>query len=352
MNPRKILAAAGALALCGLVLTAGLAQAAQPRQPEPGLRDPILEPPARPDLVLTATAAPGLRFVGSSITYTLVVRNGGDASASNASVTTTLPAGLTLVSAKVGTTVQRDCATAPTIACTFGTLGSGQSGRATIVAKATASGALTSRFLARTTGVDTNLANNRGEVTVSILSRPLRPPFDTRPPVADPTADPGQGDPTPPGGGGTTPEPPADQPTPPPPPAGQPLDPPFQPFPGSGEGTQPFGDETSETSETSGGKKTAKAKKRKLAKRASSRCTITGSSAADRLRGTSARDVICGLGGNDVLIGLGGNDVLRGGAGNDRLVGGRGKDSLAGGPGKDAAVLGVGDRALGIERAN
>ena len=211
MNPRKILALAGVLALCALVLTAGLAQAAQPRQLEPGVRDPILEPPARPDLVLTATAAPGLRFVGSSITYTLVVRNDGDASASNASVTTTLPAGLTLVSAKVGTTVQRDCSTAPTIACAFGTLGSGQSGRATVVAKATASGALTSRFLARTSGVDTNLSNNRDEVTVSILSRPLRPPFDTRPPVADPTADPGQADPTPPGGG-TTPSLPSTSP--------------------------------------------------------------------------------------------------------------------------------------------
>jgi uncharacterized repeat protein (TIGR01451 family) len=349
MNSRKILAVAGALALCGLALTAGLAQAAQPRQPAPGLQDPILEPPARPDLALTATAAPGLRFVGASITYTLVVRNDGDASASNVSVTTTLPAGLTLVSAKVGTTVQRDCATAPTIACAFGTLGSGQSGRATVVARTTASGAVTSRFLARTTSLDTNLLNNRDEVTVSILPRPLRPPIDTRPPVADPTAgDPGQTDPTPPGGG-TTPEPPADQPTPPPPPVGQPLDPPFQPFPGSGEGTQPFGDETSKTSS---GKKAAKSKKRKLAKRASSRCTITGSSGADRLRGTSARDVICGLGGNDVLIGLGGNDVLRGGGGNDRLVGGRGKDSLAGGPGKDTAVLGVGDHALGIERAN
>ena len=348
MNPRKLIGAAGALALCVLVLTAGLAQAARPLQPISGDQDPIVvDPPVRADIALTATAAAGLRFVGANVTYTLGVTNNGDASAANATVSVTLPSSLTLVSAKVGTLSQHDCVTSPAILCGLGTLAAGKSARATVVAKATAGGVATTRFLARTTSIEANTLDNKADVSVTVLPRTLRPPIDTRPPVADPTpGDPGQSDPTPPGG--TTTQPPKDPPAPPP--TGQPVDPPSQPMPGSGEGTPRFGGEGAETTAESA--KTIKAKKRKLAKRTSSWCTITGSSGADRLRGTPGRDVICGLGGNDVLIGLGGDDVLRGGAGNDRLFGGKGRDSLVGGAGKDAALVGAGDHALGIERAN
>jgi uncharacterized repeat protein (TIGR01451 family) len=348
MNPRKLIGAAGALALCGLVLTAGLAQAARPLQPISGAGDTIVvDPPVRADLSLTATAAAGLRFIGATVTYTLVVTNDGDASAANATVSVTLPSSLTLVSAKVVTLPQHDCVTSPAILCGLGTLAAGKSAQATVVAKATAGGVATSRFLARTSSIETNTLDNKADVSVTVLPRTVRPPVETRPPVADPTAgDPGQSDPTPPGG---TTQPPKDPPAQPPT-GQQPVAPPSQPMQGSGEGTPRTGDEGSGT--TTGSAKTTKAKKRKLAKRPSSRCTITGSSGADRLRGTAGRDVICGLGGNDVLIGLGGDDVLRGGAGNDRLVGGKGRDSLVGGAGKDAALVGAGDHALGIERAN
>jgi hypothetical protein len=76
------------------------------------------------------------------------------------------------------------------------------------------------------------------------------------------------------------------------------------------------------------------------------RCTIIGTSRADRLRGTPRRDVICGLGGNDVIFGLGGNDKLVGGAGNDRLSGGRGNDVLDGGAGRDRINGGAGADVL------
>ena len=348
MNPRKLIGAAGALALCGLVLTAGVAQAALPLQPVSGTRDPIVvDPPVRADLSLSATVASGLRFIGANVTYTLVVTNNGDASAANAAVSVTLPASLTLVSAKVATLPQHDCVTSPAILCGLGTLVAGKSAQATVVAKATAGGVATTRFLARTTSIEPNTLDNKAEVSVNVLPRTVRPPLDTRPPVADPTAgDPGQPDPTPPGG---TTQPPQDPPVQPPT-GQQPVDPPFQPLPGSGVGAPQVGDHGAGTSTESA--KTTKAKKRKLAKRSSSRCTITGSSGADRLRGTAGRDVICGLGGNDVLIGLGGDDILRGGAGHDRLVGGKGRDSLVGGAGKDAALVGAGDHALGVERAN
>jgi hypothetical protein len=76
------------------------------------------------------------------------------------------------------------------------------------------------------------------------------------------------------------------------------------------------------------------------------RCTIIGTSRADRLRGTKRRDVICGLGGNDVIFGLGGNDKLVGGAGNDRLSGGPGNDVLDGGAGRDRINGGAGADVL------
>ena len=234
MNPRKLIGAAGALALCVLVLTAGLAQAARPLQPISGDQDPIVvDPPVRADIALTATAAAGLRFVGANVTYTLVVTNNGDASAANATVSVTLPSSLTLVSAKVGTLSQHDCVTSPAILCGLGTLAAGKSARATVVAKATAGGVATTRFLARTTSIEANTLDNKADVSVTVLPRTLRPPVDTRPPVADPTpGDPGPSDPTPPGG--TTTEPPKDSPAQPP--TGQPVDPPSQPMPGSGAG--------------------------------------------------------------------------------------------------------------------
>lgn len=78
------------------------------------------------------------------------------------------------------------------------------------------------------------------------------------------------------------------------------------------------------------------------------RCTIVGTSHADRLVGTAGRDVICGRGGDDVVLGRGGDDILRGGEGRDSLNGGDGADTVNGGPGRDKLSGGDGsDRLLG-----
>ncbi|MDQ5833654.1 MAG: hypothetical protein M3550_11475 [Actinomycetota bacterium] len=87
------------------------------------------------------------------------------------------------------------------------------------------------------------------------------------------------------------------------------------------------------------------------------RCTIVGTSRADRIKGTRGNDVICGLGGNDVINGAGGIDIIDGANGNDRLSGGsrkdkliglRGKDRLNGNSGNDRAGGGAGnDRVSG-----
>ena len=339
MTPHKILVAAGSLALCALVLAAGLAQAARPLQPaKPGQPEQIIDDPPilGADLALSATVPPMVRFVGANVSYALTVRNAGPRSAVGVVLSATLSTNLTLVSAKVGTV---DCSVAPAIACSLGTLASGGVKSATIVAKSTTAGTATSKFSVRSATLDLNGANNRAEVSTLFLRRPnvggVFQPGD--PPVLDPGS---PSDPNP------TPPPPVD-PTPPPPPPGdgqQPVEPapPVQPPPsfGSGEGTSDrLGDGA------------VQLKKTKLRKAAlSTRCTILGTSGADFLRGTGGRDVICGLGGNDVVLGRGGNDLLRGGAGKDRLVGGRGSDVLVGGPGKDVGQIDRFDRSRGIER--
>ena len=52
---------------------------------------------------------------------------------------------------------------------------------------------------------------------------------------------------------------------------------------------------------------------------------------ADAIFGRAGADTIDGLGGNDLILGGRGSDLLFGGAGNDRLVGGAGRDTLVGG---------------------
>lgn len=66
------------------------------------------------------------------------------------------------------------------------------------------------------------------------------------------------------------------------------------------------------------------------------RCTLYGTSRADRLVGTAGRDVICALGGDDTVEALAGDDVVIGGDGNDRIDGGIGEDRLFGAFGDDA----------------
>jgi uncharacterized repeat protein (TIGR01451 family) len=89
------------------------------------------------DVSITNDDAPDPVLVGSDVTFTLTVHNTGPASATSVSVTDTLPAGLTLVSAipSVGS-----CGSA---VCSLGTLGAGASATITVVATATASGIFT-----------------------------------------------------------------------------------------------------------------------------------------------------------------------------------------------------------------
>jgi uncharacterized repeat protein (TIGR01451 family) len=98
----------------------------------PGETDPVLTNNTRSDTVnivsvtalSVAKTGPAFAIVGSStpITFTVTAHNGGPSIATNAVVTDTLPAGLTLVSVtpSVGT-----CTTSPSITCSLGTMATG-----------------------------------------------------------------------------------------------------------------------------------------------------------------------------------------------------------------------------------
>ena len=81
-------------------------------------------PVASADLSLTKSGAPDPVTVGDTVTYTVVVTNGGPDAATGVTVTDTLPAEVTFVSA---TATQGTCSGTTTVSCALGTLANGAS---------------------------------------------------------------------------------------------------------------------------------------------------------------------------------------------------------------------------------
>ena len=114
----------------------------------------VVAAPADADLVVTQTDTPDPVLAGSDVSLTVTVRNNGPADATGVSVTDTLPAGLTLVSA---TPSQGSC-TGTT--CAIGSLAAGAEATITIVAITTASGLYVNVATATATEHDPQPANN------------------------------------------------------------------------------------------------------------------------------------------------------------------------------------------------
>src|SRR4029077_1607123 len=89
------------------------------------------------NLSITKTANPATVTLGTNVTYTITVTNGGPSSSTGVIFTDPLPAGLTLVSA---TPSQGTCNGTTTISCSLGTLAVGASASASIVAKGAPAG--------------------------------------------------------------------------------------------------------------------------------------------------------------------------------------------------------------------
>ncbi len=118
------------------------------------------------DLSMTKTAAPNPVTVGSSLTYTLTVANGGPASATGVVTSDTLPSGVTLVSA---TPSQGTCSGTTAITCNLGTLASGATATVAIVVTPTAVETLVNSASVTSNATDANPSNNTSTVSVTVL---------------------------------------------------------------------------------------------------------------------------------------------------------------------------------------
>jgi uncharacterized repeat protein (TIGR01451 family) len=121
--------------------------------------------PKQSDLSITKTG-PSLAQSGNTITYSIVVSNGGPAADPNVTVNDPLPAGETLVSA---TPSQGSCT--GTVTCNIGTIASGGSATVTIVVRVTAACGSTVTNTATVNGdlPDPNPANNSSSTSAFVF---------------------------------------------------------------------------------------------------------------------------------------------------------------------------------------
>jgi uncharacterized repeat protein (TIGR01451 family) len=138
------------------------------------------------DLSVAQTAPPGAGVL-QAITYNILVSNAGPSSATNATLTDTLPAGVTFVSASAG---QGGCTqSAGVVTCNLGSVPSGASVTATVAV----TGGLLPATLSNTATVkaseaDPNLANNTSAATTALGLLPVVAPVTSpTPPAPTPT---------------------------------------------------------------------------------------------------------------------------------------------------------------------
>lgn len=124
------------------------------------------------DLSVTKTDSPDPVTVGSELTYTLAVANGGPDAGTSVSLTDTLPSQVTFVSASPA---QGSCTGTSTVTCDLGTLTSGQNTTVTIVVRPSTIGAITNTASVAGTEADPNSANNAATVDTTVASVPSGP---------------------------------------------------------------------------------------------------------------------------------------------------------------------------------
>ena len=113
--------------------------------------------PTSVDLSLTKTASPNPGQVGISLTYRIIATNNGPATATNVTITDTLPAGVTFVSA---TTTQGNCNGSGPVSCSLGSLAVDNRAIITIVVTPSASGQITNSATVSANESDFDSTNN------------------------------------------------------------------------------------------------------------------------------------------------------------------------------------------------
>lgn len=122
-------------------------------------------PAVTTDVSVTMTGSPGTVRRYQNVTYTINVRNIGSNSASNVTLTDTIPSGFRIVSSS---SAEGNCYGTSTVTCLFNTLASGASATATVVMQARTRGTYTNVANVTTTTRDSNSANNTASVTTTV----------------------------------------------------------------------------------------------------------------------------------------------------------------------------------------
>jgi uncharacterized repeat protein (TIGR01451 family) len=251
------------------------------------LAGPAFAQPPSADLAVQLADNPDPVTAGRNITYTVTIVNNGPDRATGVSLTDTVPAGLTFVSADVS---PGNCSGTTTITCTLGAVDRNETVTLALVFKTSTTGTVTNTIQVQGSQNDPDMANNAAATTTRVApgQRPCTITGAAGPDVLRGT------------------------------PASDVI---------CGLG----GDDV--VSAAGGGD---------IVRAGAGADVVYGGDGADRVFGGDGADVVYGQLGNDRISGGRNADVLYGGGGSDALFGNRGFDVLLGGAGNDLCRSGLG----------
>ena len=117
------------------------------------------------DLSLTKADSPDPVFLGTELTYTLTVTNGGPSPATGVTLTDTLPVEVSIVSSSSS---QGSCSGTGIVICTLGTIENGNSATVSIVATPNSTGDLTNIATVTSSVEDPNISDNSATETTTV----------------------------------------------------------------------------------------------------------------------------------------------------------------------------------------